>query len=131
MLISTHALREEGDELQSIHCIFDFHFYPRPPRGGRLGEPIYINSGYNFYPRPPRGGRHLHQHRQKDQGCISTHALREEGDPSRCRRQRQLQISTHALREEGDLSDDDLKLQIVEISTHALREEGDASLNWV
>ena len=33
------------------------HFYPRPPRGGRL--PILIAPSFflHFYPRPPRGGR--------------------------------------------------------------------------
>ena len=36
-------------------------------------------------------------------GGISTHALREEGDPQRSRFGRHnLRISTHALREEGD-----------------------------
>ena len=59
------------------------HFYPRPPRGGRLGwsaersgpetisihalreegdDPNNIDDLYNshFYPRPPRGGRPQH-----------------------------------------------------------------------
>ena len=79
------------------------YFYPRPPRGGRRGEP--------WNPRPS--------------WSISIHALREEGDVSRpgsdmanflflstpsARRATQhragmaihLQISIHALREEGD-----------------------------
>ena len=35
-----------------------WYFYPRPPRGGRLGENRFdlCNQVY-FYPRPPRGGR--------------------------------------------------------------------------
>ena len=34
------------------------HFYPRPPRGGRRGEPWNPRPSWsNFYPRPPRGGR--------------------------------------------------------------------------
>ena len=56
--ISTHALREEGDEKPTISFHPSFYFYPRPPRGGR--------------PKPSGASG----------GCrrISTHALREEGD---------------------------------------------------
>ena len=59
-VISIHALREEGDAVQSWKAASAKYFYPRPPRGGRLVLP---------------GGR---------RGCraISIHALREEGDPS-------------------------------------------------
>ena len=34
-LISTHALREEGDRVKRPIVIVRFYFYPRPPRGGR------------------------------------------------------------------------------------------------
>ena len=80
-LISTHALREEGDRRSiKVIPIGIGHFYPRPPRGGRL-------SG--------------------DEGTlcsrlISTHALREEGDLAAARLRAPFRISTHALREEGD-----------------------------
>ena len=33
--ISIHALREEGDVDWSAYRLFLFNFYPRPPRGGR------------------------------------------------------------------------------------------------
>ena len=33
--ISIHALREEGDRFPSGLNTFRWHFYPRPPRGGR------------------------------------------------------------------------------------------------
>ena len=33
------------------------HFYPRPPRGGRLRRQLLQKAQSNFYPRPPRGGR--------------------------------------------------------------------------
>ena len=79
-------------------------FYPRPPRGGRPGLPgIPVTSGGflptpsarratslpadmlnvppNFYPRPPRGGRHAVTRTYTVPSMISTHALREEGDP--------------------------------------------------
>ena len=80
LLISIHALREEGDQrtTYSEHRLDDF--YPRPPRGGRPSaagqhaEPDRFLSTpsarratgalqkphtrtADFYPRPPRGGR--------------------------------------------------------------------------
>ena len=78
--ISIHALREEGDGLLIAPTRCLRNFYPRPPRGGRLGRPsvqavvvaISIHAlreegdqsagrtaGFrpDFYPRPPRGGR--------------------------------------------------------------------------
>ena len=101
--ISIHALREEGDlagfVLHGADVIFlstpsarratthsessgrdQNHFYPRPPRGGRLQRVVnrvqlfqFLStpsarratwcvraspmSKFNFYPRPPRGGR--------------------------------------------------------------------------
>ena len=35
ILISIHALREEGDRLLSAGWLNYSNFYPRPPRGGR------------------------------------------------------------------------------------------------
>ena len=58
LAISIHALREEGDHRGHRKYPRQYHFYPRPPRGGRLRKA------------------------QKDLGLpyISIHALREEGD---------------------------------------------------
>ena len=56
---------------------------------------------------------------------ISTHALREEGDPARSKAAARTRISTHALREEGDLRIIRTTCAEDAISTHALREEGD------
>ena len=38
--ISIHALREEGDSSMRPHIKPARYFYPRPPRGGRLGAEI-------------------------------------------------------------------------------------------
>ena len=35
-VISIHALREEGDDIQAREKSRHDNFYPRPPRGGRL-----------------------------------------------------------------------------------------------
>ena len=56
--ISIHALREEGDALQTISASRPTNFYPRPPRGGRLGIGTRI----------------------VEVQVVSIHALREEGD---------------------------------------------------
>ena len=80
--ISIHALREEGDSSCPSWAPTRTNFYPRPPRGGRLG------------------GRGVLQQRDP----ISIHALREEGDIETKRERRKRGISIHALREEGDMT---------------------------
>mgnify|MGYP004542842567 CR=1 FL=1 len=80
LVISIHALREEGDRAARNTWAAQKDFYPRPPRGGRrCGESCIFNKGnisihalreegdfhqqntackyHDFYPRPPRGGR--------------------------------------------------------------------------
>ena len=57
ILISIHALREEGDRGVSLHSLLLRDFYPRPPRGGRQKADYTGQRHDNFYPRPPRGGR--------------------------------------------------------------------------
>ena len=82
--ISIHALREEGDAYARASPMSEFHFYPRPPRGGRPGQHsgakcnhhisihalreegdglqlVNVQRRKHFYPRPPRGGRHKSQ----------------------------------------------------------------------
>ena len=58
VVISIHALREEGDSSAASPRASPAYFYPRPPRGGRLFvlQKSQIFFDY-FYPRPPRGGR--------------------------------------------------------------------------
>ena len=62
LTISIHALREEGDRLDTISNISRTHFYPRPPRGGRRTCGRHGQSLRHFYPRPPRGGRRPEPH---------------------------------------------------------------------
>ena len=104
VIISIHALREEGDGTVVDSQALLFYFYPRPPRGGRQAR------------RSPR----------ISPLCISIHALREEGDDAEdLRRVLGGPISIHALREEGDAIDAIVHLLVI-ISIHALREEGDS-----
>ena len=148
--ISIHALREEGDvtpvfmrllfhrflstpsarratSIRLYRQARQTHFYPRPPRGGRLQQAgnhhqrlQFLSTpsarratvqGYdgfrrvhNFYPRPPRGGRRCLPCTRSSCRPISIHALREEGDSRVLRTGSAFDISIHALREEGDPS---------------------------
>src|SRR5699024_6694113 len=84
--ISIHVLREEDDALLRAPDAAGRHFYPRPPRGGRLTTPpswlikakisihvlreeddpvdrLSASPTAHFYPRPPRGGRPPHDRR--------------------------------------------------------------------
>ena len=50
--ISTHALREEGDHISCRLCRQPRHFYPRPPRGGRLILDAAFFTRAKFLPTP-------------------------------------------------------------------------------
>ena len=123
--ISIHALREEGDTSWTTTRSLCINFYPRPPRGGRLGglmqvldEHIFLSTPSarratccrsspcsavgNFYPRPPRGGRpSTPRPSATAAGFLSTPSARRATEHPvaagviPC-------ISIHALREEGD-----------------------------
>ena len=149
-VISIHALREEGDchsvlvaavdrlflstpsARRATQCALEtvcpeFYFYPRPPRGGRLG----LAGTYklpDLFLSTPSARRATGRRDVVDLQVleISIHALREEGD----RNHPQLspyhqKISIHALREEGDRGPAACLPVPDKISIHALREEGD------
>ena len=78
--ISIHALREEGDKVWPGLLPLSFNFYPRPPRGGRLGSQAREVVAEAFLSTPSarratRGSLYIRQ-----TSAISIHALREEGD---------------------------------------------------
>ena len=81
-VISTHALREEGDVAVAAVANALFKFLPTPS-ARRATTKLIVSPPVQW---------------------ISTHALREEGDPDGLQdvHQRRGHISTHALREEGD-----------------------------
>ena len=125
IVISIHALREEGDGLRwgGLPCFP--HFYPRPPRGGRLNGFGKLRNRFLFLSTPSARRATCRCCAGCSRSGISIHALREEGDvcgvvcvliavkflstPSARRATRSGQplrrlpaISIHALREEGD-----------------------------
>ena len=51
-LISTHALREEGDGIREPGACRHPHFYPRPPRGGRRASAMLLKLPLLFLPTP-------------------------------------------------------------------------------
>ena len=91
VVISIHALREEGDSATIFAGVNDNGFLSTPSaRRATLPAAADLAAVFNFYPRPPRGGRRLFPHLCAFCLPISIHALREEGDPTsapfeRCR----------------------------------------------
>ena len=52
IIISIHALREEGDSLVRLYCSIRSDFYPRPPRGGRQQKQrqnLYFQTNYTTF----------------------------------------------------------------------------------
>ena len=101
-IISIHALREEGDRVQtsspllppiSIHALREEGDPSAKRRSPRRGD---------FYPRPPRGGRLAFEQRAvRNGGFLSTPSARR----ATCiayQVWKNCKISIHALREEGD-----------------------------
>ena len=103
IIISIHALREEGDSLGGDVILNQRNFNTRPPRGERpLGTVttsiqtlfqstpsarratgrlvVWPRLTIHFNPRPPRGERLRLPHRPLHLQPISIHALREESD---------------------------------------------------
>ena len=78
------------------------YFYPRPPRGGRLCSRSGSSFAFIFLPTPSARRATAVGVKLFGTMWISTHALREEGDPSQFLPGMGFVISTHALREEGD-----------------------------
>ena len=109
MAISIHALREESDSLQGLHCVIRPDFNPRSPWGERPKLPVPKRWLVN----------------------ISIHALREESDIVGSEfMEVQVCISIHALREESDIIINTNLTVCIFISIHALREESDSFWLW-
>ena len=104
LIISIHALREEGDNLPAVFRAFSKDFYPRPPRGGRLFIAVVkTRCFYYFYPRPPRGGRHrVGRAAPGFFTFLSTPSARRATLWTGAEKPGGQRISIHALREEGD-----------------------------
>ena len=80
LLISIHALREEGDTSWTTTRSLCINFYPRPPRGGRLQSGIEYNAQIEFLSTPSARRATCHFRSIPHWRNISIHALREEGD---------------------------------------------------
>ena len=80
LVISIHALREEGDIQVAIAFLDFFDFYPRPPRGGRQCRILSLAYLGRFLSTPSARRATFFQDSLFAQICISIHALREEGD---------------------------------------------------
>ena len=152
-LISTHALREEGDHHHLVWANAHGDFYPRPPRGGRRSSSARFSSRprflptpsarratccnsrrfkyrRDFYPRPPRGGR-------LSSALWPPAMLRFLPTPS-ARRATDVGHATHKVVEflptpsaRRATGWGPACFRPCPISTHALREEGDSRMSWL
>ena len=126
ILISIHALREEGDLHVASARAVPGYFYPRPPRGGR---PIKFDStnftgSFLSTPSARRATVGIAIFPPKLTLFLSTPSARRATVSARLR-QVSITISIHALREEGDFIPSEVEYTHFGISIHALREEGD------
>ena len=151
LAISIHALCEEGDEEQRQLYQRQADFYPRPLRGGRLGNTAALSVTTIFLSTPSARRATSAEAAANRAWQISIHALCEEGDSSQpsagavtcgflstpsARRATKMsntgltieQISIHALCEEGDCCSSSSRDCGKVISIHALCEEGDRRL---
>ena len=80
MRISIHALREEGDAYLLVVLALAYHFYPRPPRGGRPYLAAPAAAAIEFLSTPSAGRATAPRAPLNAFKMISIHALREEGD---------------------------------------------------
>ena len=78
--ISIHALREEGDGVWRAREDDRKNFYPRPPRGGRLGKNQLDVLVAGFLSTPSARRATWMPSIGEFPNVISIHALREEGD---------------------------------------------------
>ena len=126
VVISIHALREEGDALfcqrGPQHLVISIHALREE------GDVVAIRSDngiLNFYPRPPRGGRPADSCGVRHCLIISIHALREEGDSSTTRMVSASPIFLSTPSARRATPDPGQEFDRCGISIHALREEGD------
>ena len=80
LVISIHALREEGDATKRARAAAWRNFYPRPPRGGRQYVDAADNALKVFLSTPSARRATPHHRGRRPREAISIHALREEGD---------------------------------------------------
>ena len=80
IIISIHALREEGDLRTRQGSCPPLYFYPRPPRGGRRQQNELLKALLEFLSTPSARRATFRPSHGLIAVVISIHALREEGD---------------------------------------------------
>ena len=125
IMISIHALREEGDHWPTSRSRPSMNFYPRPPRGGRHSFAICLSSFAYFYPRPPRGGRRVsNTYIVMTERFLSTPSARRATAAGSTGTSASTNFYPRPPRG-GRLSRGIKEMLLDTISIHALREEGD------
>ena len=105
ILISIHALREEGDRVRFLRSSQRHNFYPRPPRGGRrpASSSLLFRILFLSTPSARRATTTILTALRHLEKFLSTPSARRATDFGLAHIQL-LGISIHALREEGDCS---------------------------
>ena len=145
--ISTHALREEGDQARIGWTTASTHFYPRPPRGGRpkdqlktlkqflflptpsarratVDAAVLVLHPLDFYPRPPRGGRPFSNLNRSTSNLFLPTPSARRATTAKCNGDQSRNFYPRPPRG-GRPVCKGLDFHSIRISTHALREEGD------
>ena len=123
--ISIHALREEGDPLQSPPCALLSNFYPRPPRGGRQSALSQVIAAAQFLSTPSarRATCPLPTTTRSARFLSTPSARRATTTILTALRHLEKFLSTPSARRATTLPGSALGVGL--ISIHALREEGD------
>ena len=102
--ISIHVLREEDDRPSySENCSSWTFLSTSSARRTTVNTALQVVAFRHFYPRPPRGGRLQDLNKLQKAYTISIHVLREEDDFYSDQRAGRALISIHVLREEDDM----------------------------
>ena len=125
LFLSTPSARR-ATQACSARSSAGYHFYPRPPRGGRHGLEAKYGDLFPFLSTPSARRATCHRGSRKRWHRISIHALREEGDVRKVRAKSidNIFLSTPSARR-ATKSTFNLYGRDIRISIHALREEGD------
>ena len=127
IMISIHALREEGDTLGGDSGYKTALFLSTPSvRRATSGRTCRVQEiEISIHALREEGDPSFFDRRYHNGRFLSTPSVRRATQPADGREGVYRKISIHALREEGDWAARAGTVSAVEISIHALREEGD------
>ena len=109
----------------------EWHFYPRPPRGGRQLAEVLKEGLHPFLSTPSARRATIERLLGRSGIKISIHALREEGDQNTQTTASYTEIFLSTPSARWATSSSVSSVGVREISIHALREEGDGACHAI